>query len=155
MQPGGMTVSGDGFSELGTRQLGTNNFVSYGGTFDLAAGEMLHYAIGGAAAAQTTTATAPVGGVSTIAYVLIGVGLLAIGAAFGFFMRERTGGSKTETPNTLDASGLIKQIAELDVRYHEGKVAEASYQQQRNALKERLKAQMQRSSGSLTAKHWG
>ena len=74
--------------------------------------------------------------------MLIGVGLLAIGAAFGFFMRERTGGSKRRRPAALDASALIKQIAELDVRYHEGKVAEASYQQQRSALKARLIVQM-------------
>ncbi len=80
--------------------------------------------------------------------MLIGVGLLAIGAAFGFFMRERTGGSSRETPEPLDANALIKQIAELDVRYHEGKVAEASYQQQRSALKARLLVQMKNQAES-------
>ncbi len=148
VQSGSMSVAGDGISELGTRQLGNANYVSYGGAFALATGDTLHYAIGGAATSQQASTTAPVGGVSTVAYVLIGVGLLAIGAAFGFFMRERTGGSKTDTPETLDANGLIKQIAELDVRYHEGKVAEASYQQQRSALKARLMMQMKNQAES-------
>ena len=150
VQSGSMSVAGNGFSQLGTRQMGTTNYVSYGGDFTVGTGEKLDYAISGApTTAPTTSATAPVGGVSTIAFVLIGVGLLAIGAAFGFFMRERTSSTvPAAMPETLDANGLIKQIAELDVRYHDGKVAEASYQQQRSALKARLMAQMKQQADS-------
>ncbi len=56
VQSGSMTVAGDGFSTLGTRQLGSTNYVSYGGTFNLAAGDTLHYAIGGAARRLTSRA---------------------------------------------------------------------------------------------------
>lgn len=146
----GMSVSGDGIATLGTRQLGDSTYVSYGGAFSRAAGASLRYDVTGTAATQTTGTGAPNGGVSTLAYVLIGAGLLAIGAAFGFFMRERTSpaaaasvpSSSPPPENNPAASTLIKQIADLDVRYQDGKLSKARYQQQRSALKQKLVAVM-------------
>ncbi len=145
-----MSVSGDGISTLGTRQLGNSTYVSYGGQFSQAAGTSINYSVNGSGAAQATGTAAP-GGVSTIAYILIGAGLLAIGAAFGFFMRERTSpapavasspASAAVPDDDPTASALVKQIADLDVRYQEGKISKARYQQQRSALKKRLVAVM-------------
>ncbi|MEO8391839.1 MAG: c-type cytochrome [Chloroflexota bacterium] len=138
-----MAVSGTGIAALGTRQLGSRSYVSYGGTFTHAAGESLSYEIGGTTT-QTTTATG-ISGVSIVAFILIGIGLLAIGAAFGFFMRERTNAPKD---NDLNINVLVKQIAELDVRYKDGKLAEAKYQQQRSALKAQLTALMKEKAQS-------
>ncbi len=135
---GGMSVSGDGVTLLGTRQLGTSIFNSFGGSFTKSAGDSLSYSISGADGSQAaTTAAAPASGISVIAYVLIGAGLLAIGAAFGFFMRERTNNTRTPAPN-LSPNELMKEIADLDVRYSEGSVPEAAYQKQRSALKAQL-----------------
>jgi mono/diheme cytochrome c family protein len=134
-----MSVSGTGMAALGTRQLGSGSYFSYGGVFTRAAGESLSYGIGGAA--QTTPTATGGNGLSTVAYVLIGIGLLAIGAAFGFFMRERTSPSPAAN-GKLNANALIKQIADLDLSYQNGEVAEAHYQKQRGALKRQLVALM-------------
>jgi len=137
----GISVSGSGISALGTRQLGSQSYMSYGGVFTRAAGESLSYGIGGAT--QTTTTTPGSNGFSTIAYMLIGAGLLAIGAAFGFFMRERTSPNPAANRQAnLNPNALIKQIADLDLSYQNGEIAEAQYQKQRSVLKARLVALM-------------
>jgi hypothetical protein len=136
----GMSVSGDGIGTLGTRQLGNATYVSYGGQFTRAAGASLRYEVKHEAAVQA--ASTPTG-FTTIAYVLIGAGLLAIGAAFGFFMRERTApaASAASAPeNDASMKALIQQIAELDMRFQDGKLKKAEYQRQRSALKARLMA---------------
>ncbi len=145
-ETGTMSVSGTGFSTLGTRQLGDRTFVSYGGALTRAAGDTLSYAISGATSAQAAGSVTTTGnGISIVAYVLIGAGLLAIGAAFGFFMRERT---DSRHAVVLTPNALIKQIADLDVRYHEGKVEESQYRKQRDTLKTRLVALMKEQAGS-------
>ncbi len=50
VQSGSMSVAGNGFSQLGTRQMGPPIMSATAATFDLAAGETLNFAIGGAAA---------------------------------------------------------------------------------------------------------
>jgi len=139
MVSGSMSVSGDGVSRLGTRQLRSSTFVSYGGAINRKAGEPLRYTISGSDAVQaaSTSNTSP-GGLNIIAYVLIGAGLLAIGAAFGFFMRER----KDSAVPALSPNALMKQIADLDVRHESGEIDETSYQKQRSVLKARLVALM-------------
>jgi mono/diheme cytochrome c family protein len=132
---GGMSVTGDGFAGLGTRQLGDSTYESYGGNLSRAAGASLHYNVSGTDAVQQTGAVATTNGVSPFAYVLIGGGLLAIGAAFGFFVRERTGARSSLSP---DINTLMKQIADLDIGFDNGKLAEAAYRQQRAALKAQL-----------------
>lgn len=132
------TITGDGITVLGTRQLGNSTYVSYGGAFNRAAGQSISYTINSAAAAQPTS-TVPTNGLSTVALVLIGVGLLAIGAAFGFFMRERTSPAAAAAPAapvTSGADAVIQQIAELDARYQSGKLSKTQYQKQRRALKQ-------------------
>lgn len=142
----GLSVTGAGMSALGTRQLGSRNYVSYGGTFTRAAGDSLSYGIGGAA--QTTTVSTGSGGLSTVAYGLIGIGLLAIGAAFGFFMRERTSLRPAAAASEVSSASLVKQIADLDVRYQTGELAEAAYQEQRSALKQQLVLLMKDQAGA-------
>lgn len=145
-----MSISGDGISTLGTRQMGSSSYVSYGGVFSRAAGTSLRYDVTGSTVAQSTGTASQSSDVSTIAYVLIGAGLLAIGAAFGFFMRDRTSPgvspatrSANEAPapapeSNPEAAALVQQIADLDVRYQEGKLSQAKYQKQRSALKKQL-----------------
>lgn len=142
-ESGGMVVSGSDISTLGTRQMGDLSFTSFGGTFSRAAGDLIQFQVSAPAAAQTT-ASAPFGGVSTIAYVLIGAGLLAIGAAFGFFMRERTSApARASAPGeSAEVSLLVKQIAQLDVRYQERKIHVKEYNERRQALKAELAALM-------------
>jgi len=136
-QNGGMTISGDNFAALGTRQLGDRTFTSYGGVLTQAAGDALHYGVSGSdpAAATTSSTTTTTSTMNPLAYVLIAAGLLAIGAAFGFFLRERT---SVPGATSLNATQLMKQIADLDVQYHNGKMPEARYRQQRSTLKAQL-----------------
>jgi mono/diheme cytochrome c family protein len=130
----GLSVSGEGLALVGTRQLGEGIYVSYCGAFSRAAGESLHYTV---SSAGTTGAVSAPNTITVVAYVLIGVGLLALGAAFGFFVRDRKG-----KDSSVDANVLIKQIAELDALYEEGKLSETSYRKQRTALKAKLAARM-------------
>ncbi len=143
----GLTVSGTGMSALGTRQLGSRNYVSYGGTFTRAAGDSLSYGIGGAAA-QTTVSASGNGGLSNVAYGLIGIGLLAIGAAFGFFMRERTSLRPAAAVSKVSSAALVKQIADLDLRFQNGELVEAYYQKERSTLKAQLVALMKDQAGA-------
>jgi mono/diheme cytochrome c family protein len=148
-QSGGMSITGSNMSTLGTRQLGDHTFTSYGGTLTQAAGASFNYGVSGTDPADTTTSpstTTPANGINPLAYVLIAAGLLSIGAAFGFFMRERTSAPRTGSPaapvSSADANRLMKQIADLDVRFHNGKLTEARYRQQRSTLKAQLMALM-------------
>lgn len=139
----GLAVSGDGITTLGTRQLGNVSYVSYGGPFSLPVDASLRYEVKNEAAAQATSAPA---GFTTAAYVLIGAGLLAVGVALGFFLRERTApaANAASTPVAERDSGmkaLVQQIAELDIRYQEGKLKKSEYERQRSALKARLLAE--------------
>lgn len=131
-----LTVSGTDIGTLGTRQMGDRTFTSYGGSYNFAAGASFQFQVNGAA--SSTTAAVPVGGVSAAAYALIALGLLAIGAAFGFFLRERTGSSEANTK--AKANKLIKQIADLDVRYERRKISVNHYNEKRRALKAELTA---------------
>jgi mono/diheme cytochrome c family protein len=149
----GLAVTGDGFTSLGTRQLGDRTYMSYGGNLSRGAGETLSYQVQGSLAIQpqqTGTATTP-NNVSPIAYILIGAGLLAIGAAFGFFMRERVTERsivRDTTPTNPQENGLMQQIAQLDVQFNEGKLSKSKYQRQRAALKSQLIALMKDKPGS-------
>jgi hypothetical protein len=140
----GLSINGEGFAELGTRQLGDRTYRSYGGNLSKGAGDSVRYQVqGSVAAAPTTTDAVP--NVSPFAYVLIGAGLLAIGAAFGFFMRERTTPRpvvETTAPTNPQINMLMKQIADLDIEHKEGKIGEAKYQKRRTALKAQLVALM-------------
>lgn len=127
---GGMSVSGAGVIQLGTRQLGDMTFISYGGQFTQAAGEALRYSVSGSDVVQAMPSDATSNGNGVIAYVLIGVGLFVLGAALGFFIRGQKDGKITLNPKLL-----MKQIADLDIRYKSGEVDENSYQKQRDAIK--------------------
>ena len=135
-----LSVSGSEISTLGTRQMGDRSFTSFGGTYNRPAGGQVEFQVSGAAnsaSASASTAVVPVGGISVAAYALIGVGLLAIGAAFGFFLRERTGSARN---GNARANKLIRQIADLDMRYEQRKISVNHYNVKRQALKDELTA---------------
>ena len=140
----GLSISGDQFAALGASQLGSQTYQSFGGQFTRAAGDSLRYDLTGSiAAATTTTTTTNSNIISPLAYILIAIGLVAIGTAIGFFMRERTDQRNNPQSQTND---LMKQIADLDVRHNEGKINEAQYLKQRTALKAQLVALMKNKS---------
>ena len=143
----GLSITGDQFVSLGTSQLGSQTYQSFGGDFTRAAGESLRYDLTGSLAVTNTASTAAtVSGnniISPLAYILIAIGLVAIGTAIGFFMRERT--DQRSNPQ-LQTNELMKQIADLDVRHNEGKINEAQYLKQRTALKSQLVALMKNKS---------
>ncbi len=144
----GLSISGDQFASLGASQLGSQTYQSFGGQFTRAAGDSLRYDLtGSVAATTTTTAVANSNIISPLAYILIAIGLVAIGTALGFFMRERTDQRSQPQSQTND---LMKQIADLDVRHNEGKINEAQYLKQRTALKAQLVALMKSKSKSST-----
>lgn len=145
----GLSVSGDGLNGLGARQLGDRTYQSFGGSLSRNAGDTLRYSVQGALSSAQSNAPATVNNISPLAYLLIGAGLLAIGAAFGFFMRERvTAGTATTAPAPISESlspqseTLIQQIADLEARFNKGKITKTKYERQRAALKAELAAIM-------------
>ncbi|MEZ4670588.1 MAG: c-type cytochrome [Anaerolineae bacterium] len=142
----GLSVTGDGFAGLGARQLGGRSYMSYGSTFDRNAGETVRFQVQGTAASTTSSAVTATS-TSPFAYLLIGAGLLAIGAAFGFFMRERVSertaaGVVGTASSGTQVNALMKQIADLDVQHQAGKLSESKYKRQRAELKAQLTALM-------------
>lgn len=143
----GLSITGDQFASLGSSQLGSQTYQSFGGDFTRAAGESLRYDLSGSLA-TTTTSTTAVGNsniISPLAYILIAIGLVAIGTAIGFFMRERTDHRSNPQSQVND---LMKQIADLDVRHNEGKISETQYLKQRTTLKSQLVGLMKNKSKS-------
>ena len=122
-----MSVSGDGISALGTRQLGSQHLCQLWRVIHPRGRRVAALRRSAARTPTSTTDRRTSSGVSTIAYMLIGAGLLAIGAAFGFFMRERTSARPAANRKAnLKPNALIKQIADLDVSYQNGEIAEAN-----------------------------
>ena len=85
----GLSITGDQFAALGASQLGSQTYQSFGGDFTRAAGDSLRYNLTGSLATTTTTAAVNPNAISPLAYILIAIGLVAIGTALGFFMRDR------------------------------------------------------------------
>ncbi len=143
----GLSITGDQFASLGSSQLGSQTYQSFGGDFTRAAGESLRYDLVGSLATTTTSTTAVASSniISPLAYILIAIGLVAIGTAIGFFMRERTDHRSNPQSQVND---LMKQIADLDVRHNEGKISETQYLKQRTALKSQLVGLMKNKSKS-------
>jgi mono/diheme cytochrome c family protein len=138
---GGMTIAGDQLASLGSQQLGDTVYVSYGGSVTQAAGQSLQYRVSGTLSSQTTSA-AP-NGVSPVAYLLIAAGLLAIGMAIGFFMRDQRTAAQSKVPDSsAEINLLMKQIADLDIQHSNGKLSKSKYERQRAALKAALMALM-------------
>jgi mono/diheme cytochrome c family protein len=149
-----LSIVGDGFSGLGTRQLGNRVYTSYGGQLSRNAGEALRYQIQGPlTSTQASAPAAATNNLSPIAYILIGAGLLSIGAAFGFFMRERVTPARAAVQESANPqiNALIKKIADLDAQYSDRKISKTKYQKQRTALKAQVVALMKAEGGTPDA----
>lgn len=141
----GLSISGDQFTALGASQLGSQTYQSFGGDFTRTAGDTLRYSLIGSLTTTSSTSIANSNIISPLAYIFIAIGLVAIGTAFGFFLRERT---DQRVSSQSQINDLMKQIADLDVRHNEGKLNEAQYLKQRTALKTQLVTLMKSKSKS-------
>ncbi len=147
----GLSIAGDQFAPTGSTQMGNQTYQTFGGDFTRASGESIRYDVSGTVTANSssttstsTTSVSASSNISPFAYALIGIGLVAIGTAIGFFMRERTDQrSQPQSP----VNDLMKQIADLDIKHNEGKIGEAQYLKQRTALKSQLMLLMKSKSG--------
>jgi hypothetical protein len=136
----GLTVSGDGIEALGGREQG----MAFGVPATIPAGGVVSFTISGipvvepaaAAAAANTSNTAPV---PTVSIVLMILGGACVGIAIVLFLRERRRPA-TPAANSADprVTELVQKIAELDVAFQAGKVAQGEYDAQRRALKSEL-----------------
>ncbi len=138
----GLTISGEGLSDMGPVSTGSGTMQSYGGTISREAGSAFTYSVSGTPAGIITSTTETGSTASPIAYVLIGAGISALLIAGALALRERTAGSgKTAPPNGSSKpaiTALIEQIADLDEQHKAGKVSARDYETRRAALKAQL-----------------
>jgi hypothetical protein len=150
----GLSITGDQFASQGSTQMGGQTYQSFGGQMTRTAGQSLSFNLSGSLAATTTSSTTSVPNpISPLAYILIAVGLVAIGTAIGFFLRERTDQRHAAPVAVNDATqgqvnALMKKIAELDVRHNAGQISETQYLKRRSALKAELMSLMKSQPGS-------
>lgn len=139
----GLTVSGEGVEALGGREQG----MAFGVPASIPAGGTVSFTIAGipvtepaaavAAAASASTANAPQ--VPVISIILMILGGACVGIAIVLFLRERRRPA-APAANASDprVAELVQEIAELDVAFQSGKLAQADYDAQRRALKAEL-----------------
>jgi mono/diheme cytochrome c family protein len=119
----------------------TRNFT---GSLNLPAGSSLRFSVSGTPveAAANAAASQPV---NSLAYVLIGGGVLALLLALVLYVRERRHlypAAALAAPAQPEVNALIKRIASLDVQHREGKLDDRRYERQRAELKAQLNALM-------------
>jgi hypothetical protein len=162
MRPETLGVRSEQLPQLGAETIGTTQYMAYGATLNLAAGDVIRYEVSGS---TLTTAQRDTGAVATgnlppiVIGVIVGEAVLIFALVLWYRGRRakrlaRAGEvrSASATPSSIpqpsaDQSlidGLIRQIAELDAAHERGEIDSASYQRQRGALKSRLADLMDR-----------
>ena len=136
LSPESFNVTSAQLPSLGTQDAGDTTFKTYGASLSLNPSESLRYQVSGD---TTSSQTGALPTNSLLAYVLIALGggaILASAIIFRFGDRL-TLGKKGQVGGDA-ANMLVGQIAVLDELHEAGKIDEETYQQRRNALKERL-----------------
>lgn len=144
MPENGVQVEADGLQDLGLRQVGEGTLHNYS-LGPLEAGEDLAVTLrgalnGGAANNSNRTLTGIAVGVGALGIALILAGL--------FWFRWSGGPAADQTlpgSEQADRQALVRAIAALDDEHAAGKIGEAAYRSQRQALKARLTSLMRAS----------
>ncbi|MCL4247365.1 MAG: c-type cytochrome [Anaerolineae bacterium] len=136
----GLTVTGESLVEQGLRQVGNSTMLSYAAELTTPANSTLTFNISGTPIATTSSQTGtPVTSDNLLSYILIVVGVLAIGLAGFLFWRDRK--LQARAPiiiATAESQTLIEQIADLDRQHQEGKITRKVYERKRAELKAKL-----------------
>ncbi|MCA9902727.1 MAG: hypothetical protein KC547_02625, partial [Anaerolineae bacterium] len=137
----GLTVTGESLVEQGLRQIGNSTMLSYAAELSTPADSTLTFDISGTPVATTSSSqtSTTVTSDNLLSYVLIVVGVLAIGLAGFLFWRDRK--LQARAPiiiATAETQTLIEQIADLDRQHQEGKITNKVYERKRAALKAQL-----------------
>jgi mono/diheme cytochrome c family protein len=125
----GLTLSGDDLISAGSQDFGEMVFNVYQGEVSRSAGESVVYELRGGAVAATTGGDGSLPTTTVIAVLLVTGGGVMIVSALLLYWRGQ--GKAT-------SDDLVREIAELDQRYHDGEIEEAAYTRQRQTLKDRL-----------------
>ena len=136
LSPELLSVTSAQLPSLGTQDAGDTTFKTYGASLSLNPTEALRYRVSGS---TTSSEAAALPTNSLLAYVLIALGGVAIlASAIIFRFGDRLAIGRKGQVGGDAANMLVGQIAELDELHAAGKIDEETYQQRRNALKERL-----------------
>ncbi|MEZ4670203.1 MAG: carboxypeptidase-like regulatory domain-containing protein [Anaerolineae bacterium] len=130
----GLQVKSDQLQALGDEKVGDQEYHAFGGTFQIRAGDVLRYELsGGAAPAQSTSASTPS---NSILLILTGlIGLATIGLAAALFLRRRQNPA-VNADKLINA--LVQQMEGLDRQHASGQLAHDLWHRQRAALQARL-----------------
>jgi len=141
LRPDTVRIESAQYPPLGEETIGETAYQAYGGTLNLSEGGVISYRVRGAGTSivgdTISTNNLPL----LIAIVIVGE-LLLIGGLVVWFRRRRakTKGTSLSLQEQIDA--LVRQIADLEVRYERGEIDEPAFQQQRTALRDELAALM-------------
>ena len=136
----GPKLQADGLQDMGEREISTGVIRSYG-LGPLAAGEALHVTLSGRPAASTATGSLPPNLGIAIGLAAVGLALIAAGL---FWFRPRREAPEPPEPQGQEDSEReerLDAIARLDDEFEAGRIADADYHSQREALKRSLLAQ--------------
>ena len=140
-----ITVTSDQLESRGSETIGRAIFQTYGGTLDLASGDVIRYELTGDIApvvADTGSDSSIITG-EVIGPVLAVIGVILIVGAGILYWR----GSQEKEEASQEIDALIREIAELDDLHEQGQINHDLYHQERTILKEQLATLMSRDTG--------
>ncbi len=141
----GLNIGGSQLTQQTPRVVGGQSIPTFAALLNVPGGQPFSYTLSGTPSAQSSTQQAA--GPNPLAYILIGAGIGAIGVAGVLFLQERLNRNRSQ-PQAAAASGgtpsqsstLMKQIADLDIRFRDGKLDRKAYEKRRAELKAQLTA---------------
>jgi mono/diheme cytochrome c family protein len=133
----GPKLQADGLQDMGEREISTGVIRSYG-LGPLAAGESLRVTLSGRPAASSATGSLPPNLGIAIGLAAVGLALIAAGL---FWFRPRRETPEPQGQEASEREERLDAIARLDDEFEAGRIAEADYHSQREALKRSLLAQ--------------
>lgn len=153
----GVSVASDLLSEGQPLSMGETSMKTYSAVTNLPAGDVVEYTVSGTAVTPSDVANASATGSSDsglLPLLLIGAGGIMIVGAGVLYVSDRgkkpavadgvsvAVGDEPAEGNKDAVNQLMKQIAELDVKFKNGAISEDVYQKQRAELKMKISALM-------------
>ncbi len=137
LTPQTIGVTSDQLQSMGPQTLGSTEYASYGAQLSLPLGSVLRYELSGTGDANPAQPAVSSNSLPLLIGGVVVIVLLIGGGVYLIARRNRAGDEQVKQI-------LIRQIAELDAEHAAGTIDDASYQQQRAALKARLAALIER-----------
>jgi mono/diheme cytochrome c family protein len=144
----GPKLQAEGLQDMGEREISTGVIRTYG-LGPVAAGDALRVNLSGRPAASSATGSLPPNLGLAIGLAAVGLALIAAGLLWFRPKREAPEPEESPPPTDPEREGLLRAIARLDDDFEAGRLPEAEYREQREALKRSLLATSAEGDGGV------